>query len=330
MNKIDISVIIVARNSEVHIEKCIESILLQFDEKSHWELIIVDGMSNDRTLEKCKILLSKKKIKYIVINNPQKTLASGWNIGIKNSNGSYIIRPDAHSTLQKGYLNIGINILKKMKDVTVVGGLLETKAAGFWGKIIKEALSSKVGVGNSRFRTGSTSGYVDTAVYGIYRSEIFKKVGLFNESLIRHQDNEMHKRITKMGGKFYLCKDMVASYYCRDSIRNVLKQMFLIGFYLPVAGLRSFQLRHFAPLILFLVNLIGIPLSYINVNVSFAIRGIDSLYLFLIIFEFIKRSIAKNDISIMLNCILVPIMHCTYGFGTFIGILRIVKLRSFK
>jgi glycosyltransferase involved in cell wall biosynthesis len=106
-------------------------------------------------------------VSFKVLNNPNKTLASGWNIGIKNASGLYIIRPDAHAALHSGYILKGIKILNEMNDVVAVGGTLETKADGFWGTIIKEALSSKIGVGNSSFRTGSKSGYTDTVVYRV-------------------------------------------------------------------------------------------------------------------------------------------------------------------
>ena len=51
-------------------------------------------------------------------------------------------------------------------------------------------LTTKFGVGNSEFRTGG-SGYVDTVPFGAFKREIFEKVGMFNTTLLRSEDNEM-------------------------------------------------------------------------------------------------------------------------------------------
>ena len=46
-----VSVIIVVRNAEKNIIACIDSIFCQFKEGELWELIIVDGLSTDKTKE---------------------------------------------------------------------------------------------------------------------------------------------------------------------------------------------------------------------------------------------------------------------------------------
>jgi glycosyltransferase involved in cell wall biosynthesis len=218
---IDISVIVVFRNEEDYIIDCIQSIESQFEQNElNWELILVDGDSQDKSTELAREYLKSKSYPNQIIYNPKKTLAPGWNIGIKAAKGSFVIRPDAHSKLHTGYIEKGIKTLNLKEDVTAVGGVLETKAKGFWGNIIKVALSSRVGVGNSGFRTAKQSGYSDTAVYAVYRKEIFDKVGYFNEELVRHQDNDMHNRIKKAGGKFYMNVEMKADYYARDSVKK--------------------------------------------------------------------------------------------------------------
>ena len=70
------------------------------------------------------------------------------------------------------------------------------------GKAITYALSSHFGVGGSTFRTGSKEPkWVDTVFGGCYKKEIFSKIGLFNENLIRGQDREFNYRLRNNGGK---------------------------------------------------------------------------------------------------------------------------------
>ena len=251
---IEISVILVVRNEKDFVIDCIRSIEQQFSANDEWELIVVDGMSTDNTKTLASEYLDTVGYKWQILDNRKKTLAPGWNIGIKHSLGRYVLRPDAHSRLHEGYISNGLKTLRENPEVTVVGGLLETKSKGFMGNIIRVALSSRVGVGNSSFRTATKSGFSDTSVYGIYRREVFEHAGYFNEGLVRHQDNEMHKRIKEKGGRFYLNVNMKADYYCRSTIPALLKQMFNIGRYLPdVLFSGSLNLRHLAPFAFFTV-----------------------------------------------------------------------------
>jgi glycosyltransferase involved in cell wall biosynthesis len=318
-----VSVIIVTKNEEKYILNCIKSIETQFEKDDKWELIIVDGMSEDKTKEISSEYLSHVNYAYQILENKKKILSAGWNIGIKNAQGKYVVRPDAHGALHKGYIKYGLEILEQNPDVTAVGGVLETKAKGFWGNIIKEALSSRVGVGNSSFRTATQSGYYDTAVFALYRKEIFDKVGYFNEKLVRHQDNDMHKRVKDMGGKFYLDIKMKADYYCRDTIPKLSIQMFNIGRYLPtVMNNGSLSIRHFIPFVfynlLFILLFLGLFSTIFFKISAFIFIG----YLGIISIDSIYRSLKNNNIFILLNIFIIPLMHFSYGFGTLIGLIK--------
>jgi glycosyltransferase involved in cell wall biosynthesis len=328
-NKIIVSMLLVVRNAEQYINKSLCSLINQGFKKNEYEIIIIDGISEDKTKYIAKEILEKENINYTILDNPKLNLSSGWNIGIKNAKGKYIVRPDAHGALHNNYIKYGLEILKEKKDVVAVGGVLETKAKGFWGNIIKEALSSKVGVGNSSFRTAKKSGYYDTAVYAVYRKEIFNKVGYFDENLIRHQDNDMHKRIKDIGGKFYLDIRMKADYYCRDTILKLLKQMFNIGKYLPdVFKIGGASLRHLAPFSFYFFLLLFFILGIFHNVFLYIGLFIFLLYLSIIALDSFYRSIKKKNISILLNIFIIPLMHMSYALGTFIGLIRKIKRKQ--
>lgn len=321
---IDISVIIVFRDEENYIIECIRSIEEQFEQNElNWELILVDGESQDESKKLAAEYLKEKNYQNQIIHNPQKTLATGWNLGIQAAKGMYVVRPDAHAKLHEAYIEKGIRTLQSEKEVTAVGGVLDTKAKGFWGEIIKVALSSKVGVGNSGFRTATQSGYSDTAVYAVYRKEIFDKVGYFNENLIRHQDNDMHQRIKKAGGKFYMNVEMKADYYARDSIKKLLRQMYLIGYYLPdVMGNNAVGIRHLAPFGFYMVFVLGLILSFINSWFGYLAAMQIGFYMLIIIFDSLGKVIQQKKPSLFLNVFIIPLMHLFYAFGTFNGLIR--------
>jgi len=321
---IKVSVIIVVRNEEDYIIECIKSIERQFSDTDSWELIIVDGLSSDNTKKKAIEYLKNQNYKYLILNNPMQTLAPGWNIGIKNSKGNFVCRPDAHAKLHENYIINGLKLHDEI-DVVAIGGVLETKAISFSGKIIKEALSSKIGVGNS-FRTMKVSNYTDTAVYALYRKSVFDEVGYFREDLVRHQDNEMHKRIKNTGGKFYTSVDMVADYYCRDSVPKLLKQMFNIGKYLPdIMVEKSFSMRHLVPFLFFVGIVFGIIFSFVLLPVKFLFYFILLFYFLLILVDVIKKIFIRKNILLIFNIIIIPLIHFTYGLGTFVGLIKKIK-----
>jgi glycosyltransferase involved in cell wall biosynthesis len=332
MSDLLVSVIVVFRNEERYLVRCIESVISQFVDHSRWELILVDGKSFDRSVELVTGLLRNTKISFRLLDNPERTLAAGWNIGLKAAKGKYAIRPDAHAVLKSGYIPKAVETIEKMKDVAVVGGVLETLSDSFSGKMIKEALSMRSGVGNSSFRTGESSGYKDTAVYGLYRMNIFEKVGYFNEKLVRHQDTEMHHRILKNGYKIYMRNDIVASYYCRDSFKAIGKQMYDIGYYFSFlisegAG-NSMRLRHWVPLIFYVLLgafLIG---GFIANQLMYLFCVVSGLYLSVILLESLFRCVRSQSLFPIFAILIIPFMHISYAFGTLTGLLRLLLKSS--
>ena len=90
-NHIFCSVIMAAYNAENTIRKSIESILQQTF--THFEFIIINDGSTDKTRE---IVESYSDQRIILINNESnRFLPTCLNIGIKKTQGDYIIRMDA-------------------------------------------------------------------------------------------------------------------------------------------------------------------------------------------------------------------------------------------
>ena len=85
-----ISVIIPMRNEEKYIQKCIESFINQDYPKNYFEIIVVDGSSEDRSSEIVTELI-KSHINIQLIENKKKITPVALNIGIKQAMGDIII-----------------------------------------------------------------------------------------------------------------------------------------------------------------------------------------------------------------------------------------------
>ena len=105
-----ISIITPAYNAEKTINDTIQSVLNQT--YSNWELLIIDDCSSDRTKDIILEYNSKdKRIKYFNTQQPSGGPSIPRNIGIKNSNGSYIAFLDSDDIWLPNKLEEQLNFL---------------------------------------------------------------------------------------------------------------------------------------------------------------------------------------------------------------------------
>jgi len=308
-----VSVIIPCRNEEKYIGKCLDTILEQDYPKKKIEVLIIDGRSEDNTKEIIKNY--SEKFPFIkLLENPKKFTNFAFNIGIKESKGEIIMIMGAHAGYKKDYISKCIKYLKEY-DADNVGGIMKTLPSKdtIFAKAIALCLSHPFGAGGSWFRTGSKEiRLVDTVFGGCYKKEVFAKVGLFNENLLRSQDMEFNLRLKEAGGKILLVPDIVAYYYPKPKLKDFFWHNFEDGVWavLPFKFIkRPLKLRHYIPL----VFVLSLPLSiwpYILLSLYFsfriAIRKENFRYLFIMPIVFAAR-------------------HIAYGVGSIWGLIKLLK-----
>src|SRR5262249_29637537 len=208
-----ISVIVPMRNEAETISKCLRSLLSQTIPPSEYEIIVVNGMSDDSSAETVGRLQSVSP-NLLLLTNPLCTTPAGMNMGLRNARAPVVIVAGAHTSYPSHYLETCLRYLEKT-GADVVGGPLVTTALGngFAPRMIAAILSNPFGVGNADFRTGLKEGWVDTVPYGAYRKEVFERCGMYNESLVRAQDCELHARIRRNGGRIYQTPELLTYYH---------------------------------------------------------------------------------------------------------------------
>lgn len=324
MNEVLITAMVVVRNEENYIKISLKSLLEQDFPSNKYEVIVVDGMSTDNTMQSIKQVLEEYQgnTKVTILQNEKKLLASGWNMGIKNAKGSYVIRIDAHAKASKNFIQKSLEIIEKLPaDVACVGGRLLSVSLEKEDKTISKVLSSPFGIGNSKFRYADKPQYVDTVAFGLYKKEVFKKVGYFDETLERNQDNNMHNRIRKAGFKFYFNPEIKSEYYVRNNLKKMLKQGFRNGKWNIVVfkqDKNSLSLRHLIPFI-FVLSIIGLAiLSFINKIFLYLLELELALYLVIGIIFAIKKT--KNPFEILKMLLYFFLLHTSYGIGSLLSI----------
>jgi glycosyltransferase involved in cell wall biosynthesis len=307
-----VSIIISCRNEENFIANCLDSFLEQDYSKDKMEILVVDGMSIDKTRK----IVKEYSLKYNfikLIDNLNKVTPYAFNLGIKNSKGEVIFLAGAHAKYSKQFISKSVKNLYEY-NADVVGGVLKTipKKNTLWAKAIALSLSSSFGAGNAAFRVGvDKPTWVDTVFGGCYKREIFDKVGLFNEKLIRSQDMEFSQRLKKIGTKILLVPDIVAYYYPKDTLASFLRHNFKDGIWAvyPLKFVKiTFKLRHYIPLIFVLTLPISIY-PYIFVSLYFS-------------WKIAKR---EKDIKLLFSMpVVFFVRHLAYGFGSIVGIIKLL------
>ena len=320
-----VSIILPCRNEEKYIETCIESLINNQSEEFEMEILVVDGMSTDKTVEKLQPYLEKYPF-ITLLHNSEKTAPFAMNLGIGCAKGDYIIRVDAHVRYPKDYVSTLITKLIEL-DADNVGALINTDVLTKTKKTlaIKEVLSNRFGVGNAFFRIGVDKIMeVDTVPFGCYRKEVFSKYGLYDTRLTRNQDIELNKRIIRGGGKIYLLPELECTYYARETFSALAKNNYSNGLWniLTVKytnRISSLSLRHFVPLC-FILSIIVPPLLSVF-YFPLIWFSVVSLLFYLCFIMIISIPIAcRKKLSFFYQLWSFITLHFSYGAGSLVGI----------
>ena len=318
-----ISVILPVRNEEKYIEACVASIFAQDYPAEQMEVLFVDGRSEDSTVALLHEM-QKAHPQIVVLDNPNRTVPYAMNIGIRESRGEVIVRLDAHAEYPADYVRLSVETLLS-RDCDNAGGVFETRGRGFMGEAIAEMLRTPLGVGNATYRLTTEDGYVDTVPFGCFRRALFERIGGFDERMTRNQDNEINFRIRKNGGKIYLNHNIRVLYYCRDTMRGIMKMGFMNGKWNVITMALvpgSMGVRHFVPLAFVLSTILLVLLTLLTRSMLFG--GLLALewgaYLLLDCFYAYTIAREKGWRFFPVEVILYPAFHFAYGFGSLRGI----------
>jgi glycosyltransferase involved in cell wall biosynthesis len=330
---IEISIVVPIYNEEKYIQSCLDSIIKSDFDKDKMEVLLVDGGSNDKTVEIIKEY--QKKYPFLkLLHNSKKIVPVAMNIGIKKAKGEYIIRLDAHSSYPKDYFSKLIYWHKKL-NADNVGGVWITDVLNKTNTsvAIRNVLSDKFGVGGAKFRVGIEKiKEVDTVPFGCYKREIFDKVGFYDERLVRNQDIELNKRIKKAGGKIYLIPEIKCTYFARETYIDLAKNNFKNGLWNILTAyytnsLNSLSFRHFVPLLFVLSLIFTFLLGFFNKIFFYLFLMIFLSYLIIIS---IRSFQIKKDTTFFHQLLAFFVLHFSYGIGSLVGIFKVLKDKYVK
>jgi GT2 family glycosyltransferase len=212
-----------------------------------------------------------------------------------------------------------------------VGGPMRTWADTFRERAISAVFHSAWAVGGARSHQADYEGYVDTVIYGCWKKSLFDRIGLFDEELVRNQDDEHNLRITRAGGKIYQSPRIRSWYHVRGSLTALFRQYMQYGYW-KVLVIRKHQtpasLRHIVPGVLVgsicLLAVLGIfwtPGLWAAAGLAL-LYAMGALWLSLIIAAQTKWTLLPALPGV------VWCFHFGYGYGFLRGVFDFVVLHN--
>ncbi len=330
-----VTIIVPCCNEAKFIESCLDSILDQTYPKDRYEILVVDGMSEDGTRELVK-KYSERFSLIKLLDNVNKRTPFAFNLGIKNAQGDVILIMGAHTRYSSNYISVIAHHIKEGR-ADCVGSVAETRPAtkGFFAPFIVTSISSAFGVGNSYMRTGiKKPRYVDTASCPGYGRHVFEKIGFFNEKLLYSQDIEFSMRLKKAGLRFLCDPSITSYYYARSNIKSFLKHNYRNGLWtiLPFAysDFVPITLRHVVPLAFVLSLLISFAGGLFSSYSFYLGLLIAMLYASCTLFFSAKVAIQKKKwCYVFIMPVVYALLHVSYGLGSCFAIPRLLKNKVF-
>ena len=320
-----VSIAVVAYNEEAYLPKLLEDILAQDYPKEKTEVLLIDSCSVDGT----KALMEGFKEQYqeayhgvMVLDNPGQYLPQGCNVMLSHYTGDAICRIDAHASIPSDFIRQNVAVLENGEYVS--GGprpnIIDEDTP--WKKTLLIAEQSKFGSGAADYRADEKQMYVDSLFHGMYKREVYEKVGPYNETLRYTEDNDMSYRIRQAGYKMCYSPSVKSYELIRPNLRKMLKQKFRNGLWIGKTlkvNPHCFSLFHFVPA-LFVVAIV-ITAVIAGIGFPWLCVAMWGLYIFLSIVFLIIGSIQEG---FRLTNLALPgifaAMHVCYGIGTIIGI----------
>ncbi len=330
-----VSVLIPCRNEAKHIERCLVNIYAFVPPPGGFEVIVIDGMSNDGTRDiLCRF--EERHPNLIILDNRQRTVPYGMNMGIQQAQGEYIVRADVRCVHPPDYLLDLIELSKKTKADNVGGVLVPKSGETYKQKSIALAYKSRIAMGGALRDRGDFVGETDTVYGGCFKRQRLLEIGMYDEEMVRNQDDELSFRLRERGGKIVQDGRIKIEYFPRYSFSHLFKQFMQYGYW-KVSVIkkhpRQASLRHLLPAVLVSgFATLGLLTPFTIYGFYGFLTFLGSYFLALGLFSF--KSAYQGSLMLLPGLIFaISLIHISFGIGFIIGSISEpfrLKLRWFE
>ena len=230
----DITVTVVTYNAAGCIKQCIESVLQQEYQGGLWEVLVVDGCSDDGTRE----ILNGYGNRIRIFENTGRTIASNRNVALREAKYPYIAFADSDCVVPNNWLErLGTNFIGLVSRNSQIAGVGGGNIAGSGSSPFHEALSvaqnSFIGsLGSVQGRLYENVRVVDSlgCLNVLYNRDLLLSIGGFDEDLKNMcEDTDINYRLRDNGYLLYYIPDATVIHNTRQNLSAWCINMFEYG-----------------------------------------------------------------------------------------------------
>lgn len=328
-----VSVVVGIRNEEKFIEECIESLLNLDYPKDSYEIIIVDGMSTDRTRE----IVQRYPVKLLL--NERKNVAAARNLGVENARGELVAFTDGDCKVDPSWLKILAKELQNSpNDVVCLGGpnlIFDTDPV--FGRVVGYSQETFLGSGGSAQSKNSTKKHYVNSLpncNAMYKKKVIQEVNGFDERFIVGQDGDLNYRINKKGHKFLYVPEAQVMHHRRGTLKSFSVRMFKYGMWMAELFKKHGEFVRwyaFLPSIAILFAIILLAASIIYFPPMLFLFALIAVYFILVLITSIQVTYKMRSKYGLVAMFIIPLQHFTYGLGflySFVNSLPFSKSRT--
>src|SRR4051794_14585683 len=352
-----ISVVAPVRNEGSNVDHFVSDLAAQ-DFRGELEVLVADGNSADDSAERLRAAAWAAGLNLRIIENPAGWVSHGLNVCIREARGDLIVRLDCHSRYPGDYLRRCAEASQQTGAWNVGGRLVPTGTTRIERAVACAMDSPFGGIGWARSSgggrgeagTGAFGGVrpgvfggigwtrssgderveTDTVTFGAFRPEVFERVGLFDEALVRNQDDEFNMRLRAAGGRIVLDPAITVMYRPRGSFGGVWRQYFEYGLWkVPVMlkHRRIATVRGVVPLV-FVLGSAGLLAGAIRSRTARRLLVAEWVLYGALGVVFAARGVrGRNEPWTLMPAVLAafPTFHLGFGSGQVAGLVRALR-----
>ena len=214
-----VSVVIPSHNDRDNLVECLDSVFSQ--SFTDFEVIVVDDNSSDGTKDAVE---QKYGGRVTVIHNKSNIgPAASRNLGLENAGGEYIAFIDSDCIASRRWLEGAVSILEKNAEIACVGGPIINP-----NKSVLSKTNHLLEFREYSHKKSRKVRMLPTA-NAVYKKDILREVGLFNEKLRRTEDVDLSWRVKKTGRGLIYSPTVMVYHKTKGGWSSITRKQFLMG-----------------------------------------------------------------------------------------------------
>jgi succinoglycan biosynthesis protein ExoA len=315
-----VSVIVPVRNEAAHIRAIVRGLASQEFATDDYEVLVVDGASDDGTADIVRQLLTTIPNLYL-LNNPKRLASAARNIGVEYARGEFVVIVDGHCQVRDPNFLTRLVMAFESSGADTLGRPqpLRTDQPTAFQRTAAAARTSWLGHNpDSAIYSNQARFVAPDNVAVAYRREVFDRIGRFDESFDACEDVEFNTRVRQAGMTCFFSPAIAVEYQPRGTLRGLAYQMARYGRGRARLGRKhpaTITAPSLVPPLWLLWLCVGSLASILWPPLALVVATTIAAYLLVVLAESIRVWQSQSGVSLLRLPIIFAAIHAGFGWG---------------